>query len=68
MMFSLRGRGVEGRGSMRSLRGIGGGTSSMHAESGRDEVETKGEEIVGGGVDIWIHLMVMEWGGMGEVL
>jgi hypothetical protein len=67
-MFSPKGRGIGERGSMHSLRGIGGGMSSMHSESGRDEVETKGEEIVGGGVDIWIRLMVTEWGEMGEVL
>jgi hypothetical protein len=67
-MFSPRGGGIGGRGSMHSLRGIGSGTSSMQSESGRDEVETKGEEMVGGGVDIWIHLTVTEWGEMGEVL
>jgi hypothetical protein len=31
-------------------------------------VETKGEEMVEGGVDIWMRLIVTEWGEMGEGL
>jgi hypothetical protein len=66
-MFTQR-RGKQGSGSMRSLRGRGSGASSMHSESGRGKVETKGEEMVEGGVDIWMRLMVTEWGEMGEGL
>jgi hypothetical protein len=67
-MLSPRGRGIGRRGSMCSLRGMGSGASSMHSESGRDEVEMRGEEMVGGMVDIWIRLMVIEWGRTGEFL
>jgi hypothetical protein len=66
-MFTQRG-GIRGSSSMRSLKGRGSGASSMCSESGRGKVEMKGEEIVEGGVDIWICLMVTEWGEMGEVL
>jgi hypothetical protein len=63
-------RGGESRvsSSMRSLKGRGSGASSMRSESGRGMVETKGEEMVEGGMDIWICLMVTEWGEMGGVL
>jgi hypothetical protein len=66
-MFTQRGGGRVS-GSMHSLKGRGSGASSMHSESGRGMVEMKGEEMVEGGVDIWIRLMVTEWGEMGGVL
>jgi hypothetical protein len=47
-----RGGGSRGSGSMRSLKGRGSGASSMRSESGRGKVETRGEEIVEGRVDI----------------
>jgi hypothetical protein len=65
---SPRGGGSKGSGSICSLKGRGSGASSMHSESGRGEVGTKGEEITEGGVDIWICLMVTEWGVLGVVL
>jgi hypothetical protein len=69
---SPRGRGIRGSGSICSLRGRGSGASLMCSEregggvfvrwvsNGREEVGTKGEEKVGGGVVIWICQMVME--------
>jgi hypothetical protein len=79
-MLSPRGMGSRGSSAMHSLRGRGRGAPSIRSKrggcgvlvtgvsKGREKVEMKGEEMVEGGVDIWMCLMVMEWGEMGGFL